>query len=80
MLTRAWDISDFRIGKGLAIRDFVDPHPCDAQQFVGFILLERHIVFGKTGHHAGAASGALVYVNRHAVSFGSMLCLRVRLC
>jgi hypothetical protein len=38
-------VTGLRIRKGHAIGQFVNTHPGDAVQFIGFILLERNIVF-----------------------------------
>jgi hypothetical protein len=77
MLAWAWNIAHIGIGELFTVGDFIDLHPGNTQPLVRFIFLERHIVLGKAGHHAGAASRALVQVDDHAIAFGLMFRLRL---
>jgi hypothetical protein len=77
MLARSWNVAYLCIGERLTVGDFIYLHPGDAQPLVRFIFLERYIVLGKAGHHAGAASGTLVQINDHAIAFGLVFCLRL---
>jgi hypothetical protein len=70
MLAGPGKIADFGIGVRFAVGQPVNLHPGDADQFIGFVLPERDVVFGHTGHHAGAATGTFVQVDDHAITFG----------
>ena len=77
VLTWARKVAHFGLGEFLAVGDFIDLHPGDAQAFISFIIPKWYIVFGKAGHHTGAATGALVQVNDHTIALGFVLCLRL---
>jgi hypothetical protein len=69
MHTWSWDIANICVREGLAIGQFINTHPGNAQQLVGFILFKRDVVLRHAGNHASATSVAFVQVNDHSVFF-----------
>ena len=71
--TRSWKIAYIRIRERFAVGKPKNSHPRNAQQFVGLVFPERHIIFGHAGHHAAAASRTFVQINDHPKSMDFVL-------
>jgi hypothetical protein len=66
MLTRSGKKADFGIGKGLSIAQLVNPHPGNADQFVGLVFFKWDVVFLHAGNHTRTATRTLVQVDDHS--------------
>jgi hypothetical protein len=73
MLAGSRQVTFICFGERFTVTQFVDPHPGNVEEFVGFIFTKRNVVFGHTCHHAGAASGALIQIDDHSEPFAFFL-------